>query len=91
MIEYAWEDGQIAGNHLYFEIPTGRIVGEVSRIGMTGTRSSCTSFVIIGKEDYLGNYIDSKFAKNAVERYIQRHNMILDGNILEHETQHGDT
>jgi len=91
MIEYAWEDGQIAGNHLYFEIPTGRIVGEVSRIGMTGTRSSCTSFVIIGKEDYLGNYIDSKFAKNAVERYIQRHNMILDGNILENETQHGDT
>jgi len=91
MIEYDWVEGNLLGNYLYYEKPTGRIVGEVSRIGMTGTRSSCTSFVIIGKEDYLGNYIDSKYAKNAVERYIQRHNMILDGNILENETQHGAT
>ena len=90
-MDYDWAEGNLLGNYLYFETNTGRIVGEVSRIGMTGTRSSCTSFVIIGKEDYLGNYIDSKYAKNAVERYILRHNMILDGNILEHETQHGTT
>jgi hypothetical protein len=89
--DYAWEDGQIAGNHLYFEVQTGRIVGEVSRIGMSGNRSSCTSFVVIGKDEYLGNYINARHAKNAVERYTLRHNMILDGNILEHETQHGDT
>lgn len=89
-MEYAWEDGQIAGNHLYFEVQTGRIVGEVSRIGMSGNRSSCTSFVIIGKDEYLGNYISAKYAKNAVERYIQRHNMILDGNILEHGATYDD-
>ena len=83
MIDYAWEDGQIAGNHLYFEVQTGRIVGEVSRIGMSGNRSSATSFVIIGKEDYLGNYINPRHAKNAVERFVLRHNMIIDGNILE--------
>lgn len=85
MIDYAWEDGQIAGNHLYFEVPTGRIVGEVSRVGMTGNRSSATSFVVIGDSEYLGNYINARHAKNAVERYILRHNMIIDGNILEHD------
>ena len=90
-MDYDWVEGNLLGNFLYYEVPTGRIVGEVSRIGMTGTRSSCTSFIILGKDEYLGNYIDSKFAKNAVERYTLRHNMILDGNILEHETQHGDT
>ena len=83
MIEYDWQEGNLLGNYLYYEVPTGRIVGEVSRVGMTGTRSSATSFIIIGESDYLGNYIDSKYAKNAVERYIQRHNMIIDGNILE--------
>lgn len=85
IIDYAWEDGQIAGNHLYFEVQTGRIVGEVSRVGMIGNRSSATSFAVIGQSDYLGNYINSRHAKNAVERYIQRHNMIIDGNILEND------
>lgn len=85
MIDYAWEDSGLPGNHLYFEIPTGRIVGEVSRIGMTGNRSSATSFAIIGKDEYLGNYINSRHAKNAVERFILRHNMIIDGNLLEND------
>jgi len=86
MIEYDWAEGNLLGNYLYYEKPTGRIVGEVSRVGMTGTRTSASSFVVIGKEEYLGNYIDSKYAKNAVERFIHKHNMILDGNLLESET-----
>ena len=86
MIEYDWAEGNLLGNYLYYEKPTGRIVGEVSRVGMTGTRTSASSFVVIGKEEYLGNYIDSKYAKNAVERFIHKHNMILDGNLLENET-----
>ena len=86
MIDYDWAEGNLLGNYLYYEKPTGRIVGEVSRVGMTGTRSSAYSFVVIGKEEYLGNYIDSKYAKNAVERFIQRHNNIIDGNLLESET-----
>jgi hypothetical protein len=86
MIDYDWVEGNLLGNYLYYEKPTGRIVGEVSRVGMTGTRTSATTFVIIGKEEYLGNYIDSKYAKNAVERFIQRHNNIIDGNLLESET-----
>ena len=85
-IEYDWAEGNLLGNYLYYEKPTGRIVGEVSRVGMTGTRTSASSFVVIGKEEYLGNYIDSKYAKNAVERFIQRHNNIIDGNLLESET-----
>ena len=85
-IEYDWAEGNLLGNYLYYEKPTGRIVGEVSRVGMTGTRTSASSFVVIGKEEYLGNYIDSKYAKNAVERFIHKHNMILDGNLLESET-----
>ena len=83
MMDYDWQEGNLLGNHLYYEKPTGRIVGEVSRVGMTGTRTSATTFVVIGKEEYLGNYIDSKYAKNAVERYIQRHNNVIDGNLLE--------
>ena len=86
MIEYDWQEGNTLGNYLYYEVPTGRIVGEVSRIGMTGTRSSASSYIVIGESDYLGNYIDSKYAKNAVERYINRHNMIVNGNILESAT-----
>ena len=86
MIDYDWAEGNLLGNYLYYEKPTGRIVGEVSRVGMTGTRTSASSFVVIGKEEYLGNYIDSKYAKNAVERFIHKHNMILDGNLLESET-----
>jgi hypothetical protein len=86
MIDYDWAEGNLLGNYLYYEKPTGRIVGEVSRVGMTGTRTSASSFVVIGKEEYLGNYIDSKYAKNAVERFIQRHNNIIDGNLLESET-----
>ena len=85
-IDYDWAEGNLLGNYLYYEKPTGRIVGEVSRVGMTGTRTSASSFVVIGKEEYLGNYIDSKYAKNAVERFIQRHNNIIDGNLLESET-----
>jgi len=85
-MDYDWAEGNPLGNYLYYETSTGRIVGEVSRIGMTGTRSSATSFVVLGKEDYLGNYIDSKYGKNAVERFVGRHNMILDGNLLGHET-----
>lgn len=85
MIDYDWVEGNLLGNYLYYEKPTGRIVGEVSRVGMTGTRSSATSFAIIDKSEYLGNYIDSKYAKNAVERYILRHNNIIDGNLLEND------
>ena len=86
MIDYDWAEGNLLGNYLYYEKPTGRIVGEVSRVGMTGTRTSATTFVIIGKEEYLGNYIDSKYAKNAVERFIQKHNLIVDGTLIEIET-----
>ena len=85
MIDYDWAEGNLLGNYLYYEKPTGRIVGEVSRVGMTGTRTSASSFVVIGKEEYLGNYIDSKYAKNAVERYILRHNNIIDGSLLEND------
>ena len=65
---YDWLEGTLAGNFLYYEIGTGRIVGEVSRVGMSGTRSQASSYIDVNNHIYLGNYIDATWAKLAVER-----------------------
>ena len=66
--EYQWMEGTLVGNYLYYETGTGRIVGEVSRIGMTGTRSQAICYMNVNSQVYLGNYIDSSWSKLAVER-----------------------
>jgi len=66
--EYDWVEGDRLGNYLYYEVGTGRIIGEVSRVGMTGTRSQASCYIDVNNHIYLGNYIDATWAKLAVER-----------------------
>ena len=75
--EYDWIEGTLLGNYLYYEIGTGRIIGEVTRVGMTGVRSSAVSHIDVRNPIYLGHYIDSTWAKLALER----HQNWYDGNI----------
>jgi len=67
--KYNWDESTTPGNFLYYEEGTGRVIGEVSRVGMIGARSSASSYVRVNEIIYLGNYIDSMWAKLAVERY----------------------
>ena len=84
MSEYFWAEGNLLGNYLYFEADTGRIIGEVSRVGMSGERSSASCYINPREPQYvLGQYINSKTAKKAIEKHIYQHNMIIDGNLLE--------
>ena len=81
--EYGWDEGTLLGNYLYYEKCTGRIVGEVARVGMTGSRSQATSFIDPNIPVYLGNYIDYAWAKMAVERRQAFYDGIVDGNLLD--------
>ena len=84
MSEYDWQEGNSIGNYLFYETDTGRIIGEVSRVGMSGERSSASCYINPREPQFvLGQYINSKTAKRAVERHINQHNMIIDGNLLE--------
>lgn len=67
--EYGWDETITAGNYLYYEIGTGRIIGEVTRVGMTGVRSSAVSHIDVRNPIYLGHYIDATWAKLALERH----------------------
>lgn len=66
--DYDRVEGDRLGNYLYYEVGTGRIIGEVSRVGMTGTRSQASCYIDVNNHLYLGNYIDATWAKLAVER-----------------------
>lgn len=80
--KYDWEEGQLLGNYLYYEVDTGRIVGEVSRIGMTGSRSTASTYIDVNNTVPLGNYIDYKWAKKAVEKHIDWYDRVIEGNLL---------
>lgn len=67
--QYGWDESVTPGNFLYYDQGTGRIVGEVSRMGMIGARSQASSYIDVNNAIYLGNYIDSAWAKLAVERH----------------------
>ena len=81
--QYGWDEGQSLGNYLYYELSTGRIVGEVSRVGMTGSRSSASSYIDVKNSIYLGNYIDYAWAKLAVERHQAWYDDVIEGNLLD--------
>ena len=83
MKSYAWEEGNLLGNYLYYDKKTGEIIGEVSRIGMTGTRTSASSYIDRKLTVYLGNYIDSKYAKKAVEEHTDWCDRMVEGHFLE--------
>ena len=82
--QYGWDEGHTIGNYLYYEQGTGRIVGEVSRVGMTGSRTSASSYIDVNNAIYLGNYIDSAWAKLAVERHQNWYDNNID-NKLDYE------
>lgn len=79
--EYGWDESTTPGNFLYYEQGTGRIVGEVSRVGMIGARSSASSYIDVNNAIYLGNYIDSAWAKLAVERHQNWYDNNIDNQI----------
>jgi hypothetical protein len=81
--DYAWDEGNLAGNFLYYEVGTGRIVGEVARQGMQGTRSRASSYIDVDHSKNLGNYIDASWAKLAVERHQQWYDSIVDSDLAQ--------
>ena len=81
--DYDWIEGSLAGNYLYYELGTGRIIGEVSRVGMTGTRSQASCYIDVTNHIYLGNYIDSAWAKLAVERKQDWFDQMVEGHYLD--------
>jgi hypothetical protein len=82
--DYDWMEGTLGGNYVYFEIGTGRIVGEVSKVGMTGSRSQASCYIDVNNHIYLGNYIDASWAKLAVERKQHWFNTNVD-NAIDYE------
>jgi len=78
-----WAEGNLIGNHLYYDVDDGRIVGEISRVGMSGDRTSAMVFADAVKNEVLGQFISAKHAKKAVENYWIWYDSIVQGNILE--------
>ena len=80
--ELQWKDGEGLANYLYYD-KNGRIIGEVGRAGM---QISTKHFATIYKPDNtivnLGMYINTEFAKAAVENWflIQTRTLIQHGN-----------
>jgi hypothetical protein len=81
--DYEWEEGTLGGNFLYYNTDTGEIIGEVSRVGMQGSRSSASSYYNRKVTVYLGNYINSDYARRAVENYTFQQSGIF----IEYDTQ----
>lgn len=82
MIKRAWDEGNIAGNYLYYDEDTGLIIGEVSRVGVGADRSQAAVYPRPDvNQKLLGQYINYKYAKKAVELYWEYNDRL----VIEHE------
>ena len=78
-----WKDGETVANFLYYD-DTGRIIGEVGLAGHQIKTKHTTTIYPDNKEVFsLGMYINSEFAKQAVERWW----LIQDRTLIEHGNQ----
>ncbi len=64
-----WKDGETLAHFLYYD-ETGRILAEVNRAGhQINTKHTTTIYVDNERIVSLGMYINSDFAKQALERW----------------------
>ena len=64
-----WKDGETVAHFLYYD-ETGRILAEVNRAGhQINTKHTTTVYIDNERILSLGMYINSDFAKQAVERW----------------------
>jgi hypothetical protein len=64
-----WKDGETVAHFLYYD-DTGRILAEVNRAGhQINTKHTTTVYIDNERILSLGMYINSDFAKQAVERW----------------------
>ena len=64
-----WKDGETVAHFLYYD-ETGRILAEVNRAGhQINTKHTTTVYIDNERILSLGIYINSDFAKQAVERW----------------------
>jgi len=64
-----WKDGETVAHFLYYD-ETGRILAEVNRAGhQINTKHTTTVYIDNERVLSLGMYINSDFAKQAVERW----------------------
>ena len=74
-----WKDGETVAHFLYYD-DTGRILAEVNRAGhQINTKHTTTVYIDNERILSLGMYINSDFAKQAVERWW----LIQDRTLLE--------
>jgi len=65
----SWKDGETVAHFLYYD-ETGRILAEVNRAGHSiNTKHTTTIYIDNERILSLGVYINSDFAKQAVERW----------------------
>jgi hypothetical protein len=76
-----WKDGETVAHFLYYD-ETGRILAEVNRAGhQINTKHTTTVYIDNERVLSLGMYINSEFAKQAVERWW----LIQDRTLIQHE------
>ena len=78
-----WKDGETVAHFLYYD-ETGRILAEVNRAGhQINTKHTTTVYIDNERILSLGMYINSDYAKQAVERWW----LIQDRTLIEHGNQ----
>ena len=76
-----WKDGETVAHFLYYD-ETGRILAEVNRAGhQINTKHTTTVYIDNERILSLGMYINSDYAKQAVERWW----LIQDRTLLNYE------
>ena len=76
-----WKDGETVAHFLYYD-DTGRIIGEVGLAGhQIKTKHTTTVYIDNERILSLGMYINSDYAKQAVERWW----LIQDRTLLNYE------
>ena len=76
-----WKDGETVAHFLYYD-ETGRILAEVNRAGhQINTKHTTTVYIDNERVLSLGMYINSDYAKQAVERWW----LIQDRTLLNYE------
>jgi len=76
-----WKDGETVAHFLYYD-DTGRILAEVNRAGhQINTKHTTTVYIDNERVLSLGMYINSDYAKQAVERWW----LIQDRTLLNYE------
>lgn len=76
-----WKDGETVAHFLYYDT-TGRILAEVNRAGhQINTKHTTTIYIDNERVLSLGMYINSDYAKQAVERWWN----IQDRTLIQHE------